>query len=74
MSFRVAQVEDDNAGLQAEVAQLRKKIEALQEEKKVKSTSSAALQPCSPPASPAPLPCDLGAAVVPQSHLVPRGR
>jgi len=35
MSFRVAQVEDDNAGLQAEVTKLRGRVAALQEEKSV---------------------------------------
>ena len=35
MSFRVAQVEDDNQGLQAEVTRLKARIAALQEEKEV---------------------------------------
>ena len=43
MSFRVAQVEDDNAGLQAEVGRLRDKVAALQEEKVVMMGSLNAL-------------------------------
>jgi hypothetical protein len=43
MSFRVAQVEDDNAGLQAEVQKLRARISALQEEKEIMQTSLNAL-------------------------------
>ena len=43
MSFRVAQVEDDNTGLQAEVARLRERVSALQEEKEVMMGSLNAL-------------------------------
>ena len=43
MSFRIAQVEDDNNDLQAEVGRLKKRVAALQEEKEVMQTSLNAL-------------------------------
>ena len=43
MSFRIAQVEDDNAGLQAEVSRLKGRVAALQEEKEMMQTSLNAL-------------------------------
>ncbi len=43
MSFRIAQVEDDNAGLLAEVRKLRERVTSLTEEKEVMASSLSSL-------------------------------